>query len=944
MAPTRVVPTMNPHSLPYVESLYARFVADPASVPEAWRPVFEEWARDDPFAARPPLAPQPPRSLFHATPSAAPDGVDAESCSPFTDEAVRSALLQERVDQLIRAYRTRGHMVAAIDPLERPRPRPAELNPSFYGLTDADLDSSFSTANVPGPRQQDLRAIIDRLESTYCRSIGVELMHIDDPEPKRWLTMRMEQSGNRLDLSADEQRRILIQLTDAVILEEFIVKKYLGAKSFSLEGSESLIPLLDTVVERAGEQGVEEIVLGMAHRGRLNVLVNMLGKDPQEVFREFEDSVPEDMLGRGDVKYHLGHSGTRTTTLGHDVHLSLCFNPSHLEYVNPVALGRLRAKQDRVGDTAGERSMAVLIHGDAAFAGEGVVQETLNLSQLGAYQVGGTVHVIVNNQIGFTTDPVDARSTAYSSDVARMLQGPIFHVNGEDPEAVEQVVMLALDFRARFRRDVVIDMYCYRRRGHNENDEPAFTQPEMYETIRARGSVRDRYVDRLLELGKITDGDAKAIAEERQAELESALGEAKSDSRKRTRERGPIWRDYLGGPDTSVADVDTGVSGDVLRETLAHMTTLPEGFTPHPKIERLLGQRRDMADGKRPLDWATAELLAFGSLALDGHPVRLTGQDSERGTFSQRHAVLHDVETGAVWAPLAQREDAEVVTIANSPLSEAGVLGFEYGYSLDAPATLVAWEAQFGDFVNAAQVILDQFVTSAEDKWRRLSGLVMLLPHGFEGMGPEHSSARLERFLEAAAEDNIQVVQPTTPAQHFHALRRQARRPWRKPLVVMTPKSLLRNTAATSRLDELMRGRFQRILPDTVDRSSGPKASLVVLCSGKLYYDLVAAREDRERHDVAIIRLEQLYPLAPTDLATALSPYPKVPVLWAQEEPENMGAWPMLCRRFGMTLPGKRVLGMVSRPESASPATGSSASHKLEQQTLIDAVFARSRT
>ncbi|MBL8843822.1 MAG: 2-oxoglutarate dehydrogenase E1 component [Planctomycetes bacterium] len=870
---------------------------------------------------------------LRATPAAEPSG-DA---------------LQHRVDQLVRNYRVRGHMVATLDPLGRERPRPPELDPAFWGIGAGDFDRAVSRETLAGDGPFTVRGVVERLADTYCRSIGAQFMHIDDLAVRRWLQDRMEASRNRIVLGKNEQLRILTRLTDAAIFEEFVQKKFVGAKSFSLEGAESLIPLLDLALEKAGQQGVDEVVIGMAHRGRLNVLANILGKSARQIFREFADVDAELNLGGGDVKYHLGHSSTWTTAAGRKLHLSLCFNPSHLELVNAVALGRMRAKMERVGDARREKGLVLLIHGDAAFAGEGIVQETLNLSELPAYSVGGTLHVIVNNQIGFTTPPEESRSSTYATDVAKMLQVPIFHVNGEDPEAVAQVVKLALDFRAQFRRDVVIDMWCYRLRGHNEGDEPTFTQPLLYQAIQRRQSVRAGYVEHLLQRGGIAREEADAIAAERKALLERELTVAKSREYVQKLDLpGGLWDGYLGGPDLRAPEVDTAVARERLVELLTALTRVPDGFRPHAKIERLLEQRRAMARGELPLDWAAAEALAFASLSVQGVAIRLTGQDTERGTFSHRHAVLHDVHDGRRCMPLAACAPGQApLAIANSALSETGVLGFEYGYSLDAPDALVLWEAQFGDFVNVAQPILDQFLASAEAKWRRLSGLVLLLPHGYEGAGPEHSSARPERFLELAAADNLQLAQPTTPAQYFHLLRRQALRKWRKPLIVLTPKSLLRSSACTSRLEELASGRFERLLPDARAAAS-PPARRLLLVSGKLFFELDAERTKRGAHDVAIVRLEQAYPLADAALTAALAASagpsargaPLAPVLFVQDEPENMGLWPWLRRRFGERLPDGRALACVSRPASASPATGSHSSHKIELQRLLDAAFA----
>ncbi|MGH7306171.1 MAG: 2-oxoglutarate dehydrogenase E1 component [Candidatus Rokuibacteriota bacterium] len=929
-----ILPTVpNPENLSFIEDLYEKFLRDGASIPEEWRRYFERLERENGAPARWRRGPSfRPRSLFDpgGTPTTSAEAPDAESLLS----------LQDKVVNLIRAYLVRGHMAARIDPLGFPRPLQAELDPAFYGLTGGDLDRSVSAHGIPGPPMRPFREILGTLRAAYCGSVGVEFMHIDDLERRTWLRERMEDVRHRNHLTREEQLRVLTRLTDAVIFEEFIQQKYLGAKSFSLEGAEGLIPLLDLAIEIAAGQGVVEIVLGMAHRGRLNVLANILGKRPREIFAEFEDRADVLHDGRGDVKYHLGHSTDWTTSSGRKVHLSLCFNPSHLEFVNPVALGRMRAKQDRAGDAARARGMVLLIHGDAAFAGEGVIQESLNLSQLDGYRTGGTFHVVVNNQLGFTTPPEETRSSPYATDVAKMLQIPIFHVNGEDPDAVSHVVRLAMEFRWRFRSDVVIDMYCYRRRGHNEGDEPSFTQPVVYRVIEQRPPVRDSYLAHLLTLNGLTRDEADRITVERRAELERELSQARSPHYVPVREAMVgIWSGYHGGSGGDGEDVVTAADRGRLTELIHALARVPEGFHPHSTIARGLARRREMGEGARPLDWSAAEALAFASLASEGHRVRLTGQDTARGTFSHRHAVLHDREDGRTYTPLAHvAPDQARVEIYNSPLSEVGVLGFEYGYSLDCPEGLVLWEAQFGDFVNAAQVIVDQFLTSAEEKWRRLSGLVLLLPHAFEGQGPEHSSARLERFLELAVNDNIQVANPTTPAQYFHLLRRQALRRWRKPLIVMTPKSLLRHPKVVSPLDGLTHGSFQRILGDSTVSPEGVVG--ILLCSGKIYYDLLARRDEVGRSDVAILRLEQLYPLRDDQLSEALAPYaPSAPVVWVQEEPANMGAWRYLFARFGDRLGGTRPFSGVCRPASASPATGWAALHKSEQQRLLKAAF-----
>jgi len=920
-------------NLDYAEQLYAAFQHDPASVPAEWRRVFEDAA--DSNTANGHWQPGPsftPRNVFSAA------GNDARATPSIPQLDPLTASLSERLHDFIRNYRGRGHKLATFDPLGEARPVPAELKLDYYHFTEHELGLPIRCATLPYPAPLPVREIIERIRNTYCRSIGAQFMHIDDMAVRRWLLPRMEATQNRLALSRDLQLRILTRLTDAVMFEEFVRKQFVGAKTFSLEGCETLIPLLDLALEQAGAQGVRHVILGMAHRGRLNVLANIIGMSPCEIFRIFADDEPEKSIGGGDVKYHLGHSGEWRTADGHDIHLSLCFNPSHLEFANPVVLGRVRARQDRMGDRDRRQVLGVLIHGDAAFAGEGIVQETLNFSRLRGYATGGTLHIIVNNQIGFTTSPGEGRSTDYATDVARMLQVPIFHVNGEDPEAVAQVVRLALEFRKEFQRDVIIDLYGYRRWGHNETDEPSFTQPALYRAIKQRPSVRDSYLEHLLEQNGLTRDEAEEITLARREELEKSLATARSDACVSDAEPAELWRPYRGGPEPQEAGPCTGAEATQLAEWLRRASAVPEVFHLHPKLKHLLAARREMAEGTKPLDWGAAEILALASLAASGVRIRFTGQDTGRGTFSHRHAVLYDYADGHPYVPLQSVQDGQApVEICNSPLNEAGALGFEYGYSLTCPDGLVMWEAQFGDFVNAAQVILDQFITSGEDKWRRLSGLVLLLPHGFEGMGPEHSSARLERFLQLAAEDNIQVVQPTTPAQLFHLLRRQVLRPWRKPLVVFTPKSLLRHPQCVSSLAECATGEFHRWWPDA---APADRIRRVLLCSGKVYYDLAAYREKQSHSETAIIRLEELYPLRKEMLEQALRPYAtETPVFWVQEEPANMGAWRYLHERFRRKLFDRFPFALVSRAESASPATGSANAHKIEQAQLIARAF-----
>jgi 2-oxoglutarate dehydrogenase E1 component len=943
---------MNSFSLDYIDDLYVQYVRDPESVSDTWRQYFEQFlvgapvkaGRGSAVTAESPRGNAAKRGSANGRTGSGGGVAVADRKGSSGDEATDQALwmsrMQDRVNQLVREYRVRGHLKAQLDPLGMDRAEAPELSPQRYGLSETDMQRRLDSSALEYVQGDTLDAILTKLRNTYCRSIGAQFMHIDNRNIRDWLQQRMESTENRLELPHEMQRRIYARLADASIFEEFVRRKFVGAKTFSLEGAETLIPMIDLALEKAGEHGVQEVVMGMAHRGRLNVMANILKKRAMNIFWSFDDPNPELSRGGGDVRYHLGYSSDWKTARGDHLHISLCFNPSHLEYVNTVAMGRTRCKQDHRGDFARRQVMTVLIHGDAAFAGEGVVQETLNLSQLAGYRVGGTLHIIINNQVGFTTEPEQGRSTTYATDVAKMLQVPIFHVNGEDPEAVAQVVSLAMDFRNEFQRDVVIDLFAFRRWGHNEGDEPRFTQPRMYAEIDRRAGVREQYLGRLKTLGKITEQEAEQIQKERTEKLESEFEASKHERFvPDTQTLAAGWSDYFGGTEP-VEPTDTTFDETRLAELVDAATRLPDGFAHHKKLKRLIANRRSMATGEKPFDWATAELAAFATLLSAGHAVRLTGQDCQRGTFSQRHAVQHEVKTGELYMPLEHLcGDQARVEMHNSPLSEAGVLGFEWGYSLDAPNDLVLWEAQFGDFWNCAQVIVDQFIASAEDKWNRLSGLVMLLPHGFEGQGPEHCSARVERFLAMTAEHNIQVCQPTTPAQYFHLLRRQVIRKWRKPLVVLTPKSLLRHPEVVSTRKELAEGRFERILGDAdVDRS---KVRRVMLCTGKIYYDLKKSRAERQLDDVAILRIEQLYPLGSDDLISALDGVPRnADIMFVQDEPRNMGAWPYLKLNFGddFVAAGWRLIP-VTRSESASPSTGSLATHLLEQKELIEAAF-----
>ena len=903
-------------NLAFVEDLYFSWLQDPGVVDERWRRYFE-------------------------TLPAVPDTAPAPASWPVKRGRERGAgeeggggeALQLRVDRLTRAWRQYGHLQADLDPLGLIPRRAERLDLAEFGLSEADLERPVQDTRGEALRVRELLA---RLQETYGRTLGVELGHIHDRELRSWLEQRMERTRNRLTLTPEVKRRLLEKLVQAGMFEQFLGTRFLGAKRFSVEGAEVLVPLLELLIDRAVGYGVRNIVIGMAHRGRLNVLANVLEKPLTDIFAEFRDQTIINGAAGGDVKYHLGYSGSRETPDG-GLRLSLAFNPSHLEWIDPVVQGRVRAKQDRYDDRDGQRSIPVLIHGDAAFAGQGIVAETFNMSELPAYAVGGTIHVVVNNQIGFTTSPKDSRSTTYATDVALMLDVPVFHVNGEDLEAVAQTVLLATDFRQRWHRDAVIDLWTYRKHGHNEGDEPTFTQPVMYRAIAAKTPFPRAYAARLQEEGAVSAEQVEGMARAYQARLEEAYkASAAVAAVPAPTESEGVWSRYRGGPIGSGAGVATAVPLDTLRHVARHLSEIPAGFSANPKIVKLFETRAEMARGERPLDWGFAEQLAFGTIAWQGHPLRLVGQDVERGTFSHRHAVITDHRSGAPYMPLGHlRERQGKVHLHNSLLSEAAALGYEYGYSLEQPEALVIWEAQFGDFVNGAQVLIDQFLSSSEVKWNRLSGLVMLLPHGMEGQGPEHSSARLERFLELSVEDNWQVMNLTTPAQIFHALRRQVLAPWRKPLVIMSPKSLLRNPAAASPLDDLVSGSFQPILPDPGVADPG-EVHRVLLCAGKVYYDLAEARTSQKRRDVAILRLEQLYPLGVGEVGQAVAQYPEArQVVWVQEEPRNMGAWPFIRDTLGDVVHGLDSRGVVARPPSPSPASGSATRHKLVQQALV---------
>jgi len=901
----------NRWNLDLIEDYYHRWQADPAAVEPSWRVFFEGYSL----------------------------GVDGSPPAGASGDAA-TARAQAAVTLLVLAYREYGHYLADLDPLKlSPRRQTHEfLELSAFGLSESDLDRVFYT-RLGGEGFSTLRELITILRQTYCRTVGVEFMHIRDRQVRQWLLQRMEPVRNKPKLDVAKKKRIIAKLNAAELFETFLHKNYAGQKRFSLEGGEMLIPLVDVIIESSGAQGVREIVMGMPHRGRLNVLVNILNKPYGMVFNEFEGNVPQTVAGDGDVKYHLGFSGDYITAGQQTIHLSLTPNPSHLEAVDPVVEGRMRAKQRRFGDRDRRLGVPILIHGDAAFAGQGLVAETLNLSQLPGYRTGGTIHIVVNNQIGFTTAPSEGRSTRYCTDVAKMIEVPIFHVNGEDPEAVIAVGELAVDFRQTFGMDVVIDMVCYRRHGHNEGDEPAFTQPLMYEKIKNRISIRELYTEQLVMAGELRSQEAEAIADTFAERLQEVYAEVRRGDYQPEVPSGVFTGAWSGlQANYSFDPVQTGVSHGPLLQIAEHACRAPQGFAVNPKLARILSARIGAVASRGTLDWSSAEMLAIGSLLWEDTPVRLSGQDSRRGTFSQRHAVLVDMRTGERWTGLNHlKENQPEFCVYDSLLSEAAVLGFDYGYSLDEPNMLIMWEAQFGDFANGAQVIIDQFIASAESKWGRASGLVMLLPHGYEGQGPEHSSARLERFLQLCADENIQVAVPTTPAQYFHLLRRQVRRDFRKPLVVMTPKSLLRHKHAVSPVDDLVAGHFHDVIDDPL---AADRARRVLLCSGKIYYDLLAHRAavGAER-DVAMIRIEQLYPWPAEELRTVLRRFRSAREwVWVQEESQNMGAWTFVAPRL------EAVLGLtvqyVGRDASASPATGSKVVHDREQAELVEAAIA----
>jgi 2-oxoglutarate dehydrogenase E1 component len=919
---------------PFIEELYEAWLENPESVAPEWRRWFEQiqqpGARD--------VAHEPIRQAFVKLAYKRPDG------NGHAPTVAVAALERKQVSvlQLINAYRFLGLRHANVDPLKRfPKPEVPELEPSYYGLTEADMNAVFNTGSLVGPEQLPLREILRAVRETYCGSIGVEYMYISDVAQKRWIQSRFESIRSTPSYSPDYKRHILERVTAAETLEKYLHTRYVGQKRFSLEGGDSLIPLLDNLLQRAGEKGIQETVIGMAHRGRLNVLVNTMGKMPKDLFSEFEGK-HADNLQAGDVKYHLGFSSDIITP-GGPMHLTLAFNPSHLEIVNPVVEGSVRARQHRRRDREGKQVLPVVIHGDAAFAGQGVVMETLNLSQTRGYKTGGTVHIIVNNQIGFTTsDTRDTRSTLYATDIVKMVEAPVFHVNGDDPEAVVLATEIALEFRTQFQKDVVIDMICFRRHGHNEQDEPMVTQPLMYKIISQHPGTRKLYADKLVQQGVIDAGTSDEMVKGYRSALDGGYHTNKTILSNFHPPYAVNWDRFRDAKWTQ--NVDTSVSLPELKLLAEKLTTLPAEFKLHPRVEKVVADRRQMGLGKLPLDWGMAENLAYAALLKDGYAVRISGQDSGRGTFFHRHAVLHDQARerwdAGTYVPLQHiAENQPDFVVIDSVLSEEAVLGFEYGYATAEPNELVLWEAQFGDFVNGAQVVIDQFIASGEVKWGRMCGLTLMLPHGFEGQGPEHSSARLERFLQLCADYNMQIVVPSTPAQMFHVLRRQMVRTFRKPLIIFSPKSMLRHKESVSSLEDLATGRFQPVIGET-DNINPEDVKRVVFCSGKVYYDLRAARRERGISDIAIVRLEQLYPFPHDEFKAQIDRFAKAKeIVWCQEEPGNQGAWHRIQHYLLRHLLPTQKLSYALRPSSASPAVGYLALHNEQQKAVMDAAL-----
>jgi 2-oxoglutarate dehydrogenase E1 component len=924
----------------FVEDLYEQFLKDPAAVEPGWARYFAGLAGAASEAPR--GAGSSHRQIRERLAAELQMPVPRPPAGPARGLAGAASAKQAAVSRLIQVYANRGHLIANLDPLGlSPRAMPYLLDPKYFGLSDADMETEFVTGSqTPAiPSRSKLKDILATLRFIYCDTIGAEFAHVSDTEERLWLQDNFQAQRIQHRFSVEEKKNILWQLTAAEGLERYLHTKYVGQKRFSLEGGDSLIPLLDELVQQEGRAGIEETVIGMAHRGRLNVLVNLLGKSPKDLFSEFEGQYDlKKLRGSGDVKYHKGFSADLKTPSG-NVHVALAFNPSHLEVVNPVVEGSVRARQERRGDTQGDKVLAVQIHGDAAFAGQGVVMETLQLSQARGFYTGGSVHIIINNQVGFTTsDPRDARSTLYCSDVAKMVEAPIFHVNADDPEAVCFVTHFALAYRRKFHKDVVIDLVCYRRHGHNEADEPAATQPLMYQVIRKKPTARQLYADKLAAQGVLSAADAAAMMDQYRAGLDAGKPQARAALGLIGNKYTVDWSEYLGADWSE--PVRTAVDMPRLRALGKAITAYPADWSLHPRVLALMQARERMVAGDLALDWGCAENLAYASLIQEGYPVRLTGQDSGRGTFFHRHAVLHDQTTGRTYVPLQHlATNQPTFTVTDSVLSEEAVMGFEYGFSTTEPHCLTIWEGQFGDFANGAQVIIDQFISSGEAKWGRLSGLTLFLPHGYEGQGPEHSSARLERFLQLCAEYNIQVCVPSTPAQMFHMLRRQMVRPLRKPLIIMTPKSLLRHPLSVSRLEELAGGSFRNMI-DEVDELDASAVSRVVLCSGKVYFDLLKARREAKIKAVAIVRLEQMYPFPAEEYEAILRKYVNAhEIVWCQEEPQNQGGWYQIRHRLQAPLGPKDELLYAGRGGAAAPATGIAALHEQQQKNLVTAAL-----
>lgn len=927
---------------PFIEDIYEAYLNNPSQVTPAWRDYFDKL-----------------QNLPGAGSNSAPDVTHAPIVASFAQRAKLGTLRQAatppsdvrqvKILQMINAYRFLGNRWAQLDPLKRTeRPNIVELDPAYYGFTEADLGVVFNTGSFAfGPEQASLREILEALRQTYCGTIGAEYTYMSDISHKRWIQSKLEPLRGNMPFLPEQKKRLLERLTAAETMERYLHTKYVGQKRFSLEGGEAAIVAMDELVRCAGNLGIQEVVIGMAHRGRLNVLVNILGKSPQDLFSEFEGK-HADELSAGDVKYHNGFS-SNVATPGGAVHLTLAFNPSHLEIVNPVVEGSVYARQRRRGDKSGEEVLAVLIHGDAAVAGQGVNQEMLNFSQTRGFGTGGTVHIVINNQIGFTTsDPRDYRSSLYCTDIFKMVEAPIFHVNGDDPEAVALVTQLAMEFRKEFKKDVVVDLVCYRKLGHNEQDEPMVTQPLMYKKIQSHPGTRKLYADKLVGQGVLKAEDPDQMIKDYRAALDEGRLVENPVLSNHQRNFAVDWTPFLRQKYTDEANTKVPLAD--LKRLAQRVTDIPESFTLHPRVQKINNDRKAMGLGKLPLDWGMGETLAYASLLVEGYGVRISGEDCGRGTFFHRHAVLHDQNRekwdAGNYVPLQRIQDKQAPFIViDSVLSEEAVLGFEYGYATAEPNELVVWEGQFGDFANGAQVVIDQFISSGEAKWGRLCGLVLLLPHGFEGQGPEHSSARLERYMQLCAEQNMQVCVPSTPAQIFHLLRRQMLRSVRKPLIVMTPKSLLRHKDAVSSLDDLAKGGFQTIIGEigSADEIDPKKVKRVVLCSGKVYYDLLAERREKKLLDIALLRLEQPYPFPAKLFAAEMKKYPNAKeMVWCQEEPQNQGAWFATRHHLVSGLRDGQTLHVVARPASASPAVGYYAKHNAQQRTVIETALGAS--